>query len=257
MKIWDEQWNPVTGCTPASEGCRNCWAKAMAERLPILHGGPSVPFSKIVVHEERLAKGPPPPPRSPTVSRFPLARKGRLVCFVGNLTDLFHPDVPDDVILRVLDTLRHDTRWDYHIVTKRPDRAWRLWIDRRPSRKMGDHVTLLATIENKAVTYRTESLEEISLYMGCRIGVYVEPMLSRALFLPWDWMSCIIAGNETGPGARPCDPRWVANLSRQCEREGVPLVWKGDAHLDPSAVDSVTWTNARRQDRLLAEEDEG
>jgi protein gp37 len=113
---WAERtWNPVTGCSPISEGCENCYAKRMAQRLRGRCGYPEDEPFKVTLHSKRLEE----PLR--------LRRPSRI--FVCSMGDLFHEDVPDTFIDRVFATMALAAHQTFLILTKRPERMLK-WFNR-------------------------------------------------------------------------------------------------------------------------------
>ena len=230
----DEVWNPTTGCTKVSAGCKNCYAERIFERF--WHGQK---FSDVRCYPSRLDQP----------SHW---RKPRRV-FVDSMSDLFHEDVPDEFIWKVFETITMgNRRHTYMILTKRPARmkAWfdayqeRFWHYHAPDQSQGEYVSapwpdpciwLGVSVENqKAADERIPLLLQTPAAVRF---VSVEPMLGavdldptyRGFFgtLPnqpgIDWVIC---GCESGPGARPMAPSWVENLRDQCVEAGVPFFLK-------------------------------
>jgi protein gp37 len=259
---WTEySWNPVTGCTPASEGCQNCYAKRMANRLRGRCGYPKENPFKVTLHPERLDE--------------PLKwRKPRKV-FVCSMSDLFHPDVPFDYITQVFDvmcswrwpnkeaerigdeSLLEDPGHTYMVLTKRPERVrdWLQWlfeywpgdspvnVNLSVEGHFGRHIWFGVTAENQQ---RADERIPILLQIPAAVRfVSVEPMLGPVdiaghlgfngprrmgdgLTYYWvapklDWVIC---GGESGPGARPMHPDWVRSLRDRCQAAGTPFFFK-------------------------------
>jgi protein gp37 len=252
----DKTWNPVTGCTPISKGCANCYAKRMAERFAGPWGlDPANPFA-VKLHPERLDE--------------PKRWKKRSKIFVCSMSDLFHEDVPDDFIVKVFETMSN-AQWffghTFLVLTKRPERM-KLIIDKigaaieeqkKPVRNEDgttshklhfafplQNIWLGVTAENQEqadaripillstpAAKRFVSVEpmlgpvEISNYL---YPVYGEPEEPASVYVsnpyagPWlDWVIC---GGESGPGARPIHPDWARSLRDQCNAAGTPFMFK-------------------------------
>ena len=220
----DYTWNPITGCSPISEGCQNCYARAMAKRLA---ANPNVPNReryegfKPVFWPERLVE--------------PGEFKNPLIIFVCSMGDLFHEAVPDEWVVSVFDSMATDILQPclhtYMILTKRPDRMRdffrRHTTDRGPIK--WPNVWLGVTTENQEqADKRIPALLSIP---AAHYFVSVEPMLGP-VDLTWDvgtgeghrdsflnhGLDLVICGPETGPKARPCDPAWIEDLARQSPR---------------------------------------
>ncbi len=219
----DRVWNPVVGCTPASEGCAHCYAKRIYDRFY-----QDKPFSKIQLHPERV------------LTPFQWRKPSRI--FVNSMSDLFHPDVPFKFIDDIFGVMTGATRHTFMVLTKRPDRmlefANQYYL---PGAKV-TNIWMGVTVENQ----RTAD-ERIPLLLQTPAAVRfisVEPMLgpvdltgiNGALSSWWKngEIDCVdkgsigwvICGGETGPGARPMHPDWVRALRDQCQDAGVPFFFK-------------------------------
>jgi protein gp37 len=248
---WTNQtWNPVTGCTPCSEGCRNCYAEKFALRLmknPRTSDKYRNGFA-VTLHPEELVK--------------PLSwRKPRMV-FVCSMGDLFHEDVPFLFIDKVMAIIAICPEHTFQILTKRSRRMLEYFsIDRNSLLKRWDNALsdldlqhlpatncislalafpqtcewfwpminlwLGVTAENQQMAdKRVEDLSDISAVVRF---VSVEPMLGPvdlSRYLPrLDWVIC---GGETGtgPNIQPLIPNWARRLRIQCDLADVPFFFK-------------------------------
>ncbi len=222
----DETWNPVTGCSPASDGCKNCYASRMIGRnLP--HMGHEGPFSRVQFHPDRLDQ--------------PLRWKKPRRIFVCSMGDLFHEDVKEEWINSVLRVAADTTRHTFMLLTKRPGRM-SAYLNRKWD--IPKNVWLGVTAENQATF--DERIPILLQTPAAKRFVSVEPMLGpvdlgvyghrmgspkSAIRGVIDW---VIVGGETGPGARPMHPDWARGLRDQCQAAGVPFFfkqwgeWKGE-----------------------------
>lgn len=252
----DAAWNPTSGCTPVSEGCQNCYARAFAHRLCGRFGYPEDEPFRVTLHPERLEE--------------PLRwRKPRRV-FVNSMGDLFHEDVPESFISAVFFVMQAAKEHTFLILTKRPkrmaefidrwvhcdhaypDHAWRIGADSSAGcppgcghyRREGKqrlplpNVLLGVTAENqKTANERIPILLQIPAavrFVSCEplLGpVDLEKLLgsateAREVVNGWHCIDWVICGGETGPGARPMHPDWVRNLRDQCQATGVPFFFK-------------------------------
>src|SRR5579859_5089713 len=206
----DVSWNPVTGCTKVSPGCEHCYAEAFAERFRGVPGHPYEQGFDLKLWPQRL--------------ELPLRwRKPRRI-FVNSMSDLFHDRVPLEFIRRVF-AVMEGASWDtFQILTKRSARLLRL----APELPWPANVWMGVSVENQAVLYRARRLAQVPAAVRF---LSVEPMLGpvdldELLFsnpCPIDW---VIAGGESGPGARPCDPRWLRDLWAACGIAAVPFFLK-------------------------------
>ena len=202
---WTETtWNPVTGCTEVSPGCAHCYAKTFAERFRGVPGHPYENGFDLQLRPERLDQ--------------PLRWKKPRTIFVNSMSDLFHPDVPDDYIFQVFEVMESAERHRFQVLTKRSERLAEL----APSLPWPSNVWMGVSVENQRFTSRVDDLREVPAavrFLSC------EPLLgSRELNL--EGIHWVIAGGESGPGARPMHPAWVRNVRDQCEDASVPFFFK-------------------------------
>lgn len=219
--------NFVTGCTPVSESCENCYAREIYNRF-------GRDFGTVTVHPEKLERL--------WRARFPewSPKRGvghRPMVFVCDTGDLFHPDVPDDFLEFVFHTMGHLSGVVWQVLTKRPERMrdflTRFNFEDLPS----DHIWLGVTAENQA---RADERIPILLDTPAAVRfVSVEPMLgpvNLAAFLfdesRLDWVIC---GAESGPHRRLFFREWAERVWRQCAAAGIPFFGKQDSGLRPGA----------------------
>lgn len=203
---WTEAtWNPVTGCSKISAGCRHCYAERMARRLQAM-GQPNYANGfQVAMHEQAL--------------ELPLRWSSPQMIFVNSMSDLFHPDVPLDFVLRVFDVMGRADWHTYQILTKRSERLREL--NRHLPWK--GHIWMGVSMEMAQYASRMADLRET----GARVKfLSLEPLLGPLRDLDLDGMDWVIVGGESGPGARPMRPEWVADIRDQCRRAGVPFFFK-------------------------------
>lgn len=225
----DETWNPITGCTPISEGCRNCFAKRFAGgRLRGRYGYPAKEPFRVTFHPNRVDD--------------PLKWKKPRRVFVESMGDPFHKDVPLgwlDEIHAVIERCEWHT---FMILTKRPERMNKYYEYYYKHKNYLPNLWLGVSVENQLqasrITWFIDTPIEIRF-------VSVEPMLGPVDIIPWieatycsldsyrpvatpgiNWLSWVICGAETGPGARYMDPAWARDLRDQCKAAGVPFFFK-------------------------------
>ena len=223
----DETWNPVTGCTPVSEGCKNCYAARMAKRLAGRAGYPKDDPFRVTRHADKQDD--------------PLHwRKPRRV-FVCSMGDLFHEDVPDAFIYRVLEVILLTPRHTYQMLTKRPGRMAAVLggYEAIPNLWLGVTAENQQTADERIPLLLQTPAAVRFVSIGPMLGpIDVSPYLGQvhadALGLPYkgddpwhDGLDWVICGGETGPGARPMNPKWVRDVRDQCMAAGVPFFFKG------------------------------
>ncbi len=206
-----ETWNPVTGCSPVSEGCDHCYARGIALRLQKMGVEKYRDGFSVALHEDAI--------------EIPLRWRKPRVVFVTSMGDLLHPEVPDDFVLRVLDVMRRCDRHVFQILSKRPERMAELsgrisW----PS-----NVWAGTTVENDQVYHRLPSLRSVDAVVRF---VSFEPLLSDVSDANLAGIHWAAVGGESGPDARPMKIEWARNLRDKCVREGIAFYFKqwGGAH---------------------------
>lgn len=202
---WTEAtWNPVTGCKEISPGCAHCYAKTFAERFRGVPGHPYENGFDLQLRPERLDQ--------------PLRWKKPRTIFVNSMSDLFHPDVPDDYILKVFEVMESAERHRFQVLTKRSERLAEL----APSLPWPSNVWMGVSVENQRFTSRIDDLREVPAtvrFLSC------EPLLG-SLELDLEGIHWVIAGGESGPGARAMAPDWVRGVRDQCASAEVPFFFK-------------------------------
>ncbi|OKL37031.1 DUF5131 family protein [Domibacillus mangrovi] len=202
---WTEAtWNPITGCTKVSEGCKNCYAERMARRLTAMGNPRYVNGFNVTLHPDLVDV-----PR-----RWVKPRK----IFVNSMSDLFHKDVPLDFIQKVFQTMNETPQHSYQVLTKRPERAAELssHLTFTPNIWMG------TSIENQRVIERMNCLKQVPAhirFLSC------EPLLGP-LDLELSNIHWVIVGGESGPGARPMEADWVRSIRDQCQDQQVAFFFK-------------------------------
>lgn len=203
---WTEAtWNPVTGCTKISPGCAHCYAERMARRLQAM-GQPRYRNAFQVTLQ-------------PDVLDVPLRWKRPRMVFVNSMSDLFHKDVPAEFIAKCFTVMEGASHHTFQVLTKRPDRAAEL----AGQCHWPGNVWMGASVESAAYTRRIEPL----LKTPARIHfLSLEPLLGPIPQLPLDGIDWVILGGESGPAARPMEPKWVLQIRDRCVEHNVPFFFK-------------------------------
>ena len=212
----DATWNPVTGCTKVSPGCKHCYAQTFAERF---RGTPGHPFE--YGFDLRLW---------PNRLRLPLAWKTPKRIFVNSMSDLFHERIPDSFIDYVFETMAAANWHQFQVLTKRPERM-AAYLDARKHvfGSLGErwpHIWLGASVETQKYVHRAQivaSLPSAVRFLSC------EPLLGpldlRDVLGPAA-VNWVIAGGESGRGARAMDPAWALAIRDQCLDANVAFFFK-------------------------------
>lgn len=270
----DEVWNPVTGCSQISEGCKNCYAEKMANRLQKMGLYKYRKGFRVECHDDEFDK------------RFP--GKGKRI-FVNSMSDLFHPEVPFDFVDSVFTEIsKHNNRHVFIILTKRPERMKEYLTSDRSNHKFAGYMGwplknlwLGVSVENqKAADERIPLLLQTPAALRF---VSVEPMLEQIYITKMGLCRCdcsgefftsagknrytapcwrcentieykgidwVICGGESGANPRPLHPDWVRSLRDQCVSAGVPFFFKQWGSWEPfydRDIDDPDWRNIPRE----------
>lgn len=201
----DATWNPVSGCTKISPGCKHCYAARMAKRLQAMGQPNYVNGFKTTLHEHVLT--------------VPLRWRQSRYVFVNSMSDLFHTDVPLSFIHRVFEVM-HEANWhQYQILTKRSERLLEAdqHLDWAPNIWMG------VSVENSKYTFRIDDLRRTEARVKF---LSLEPLLGPLPDLNLTGIDWVIVGGESGPGARPAEPEWIREIRDQCVKASIPFFFK-------------------------------
>lgn len=198
-------WNPVTGCSKVSPGCKHCYAERMAERLQAMGQANYARGFQVTAHEHALD--------------LPLTWKKPQMVFVNSMSDLFHEKVPEAFIIRVFDVMRRAWWHTFQILTKRAERLETLGkrLDWPANVWMG------VSVESRKYLYRLDHLRRTPAAIHF---VSFEPLLEGLGVLDLDDVHWVIVGGESGSGARPLDEAWVTEIRDQCGAGRIPFFFK-------------------------------
>lgn len=203
---WTEStWNPVTGCTKISQGCKHCYAERMAERLQAMGQGNYRNGFRLTLQPQML--------------ELPLKWKSPQRIFVNSMSDLFHEGVPLDYILRVFDVMRRADWHRFQVLTKRADRLAEL----DPFLEWPRNIWMGVSVENLDHVDRIDDLRRTRA--GVRF-LSLEPLLGPLPGLNLHGIDWVIVGGESGPGARPIEESWILDLRDQCREARVAFFFK-------------------------------
>lgn len=203
---WTEAtWNPLTGCTKISPGCKNCYAERMANRLKLMGQPNYVNGFELTLHESMLD--------------VPLHWKKPQRIFVNSMSDLFHEEVPLEFIERMFAVMTQASWHQFQILTKRAERLEELG----PRLPWHDNIWMGVSVENQDYTFRIDHLRRT----GSRTKfLSLEPLLGPLSNLNLQGIDWVIVGGESGPRARPVKPDWIIDIRDQCRTWGVPFFFK-------------------------------
>jgi protein gp37 len=204
---WTEHtWNPVTGCTKVSPGCKHCYAETMSRRLKAM-GAPGYENGfELTLHPARLEQ--------------PLRRKAPTTYFVNSMSDLFHEGVPDRFVERVLDVCRRTPQHTYQVLTKRAERLPEFFADR----KCPPNVWLGVSVEDRK--YGVPRIAHLRRVRAEVRFLSVEPLLEDVGKLNLRGIHWVIVGGESGGKARPMEASWAENVRTQAVAQGVAFFFK-------------------------------
>ncbi len=203
---WTEStWNPLTGCTKISPGCKHCYAERMAKRLKAM-GQPNYRNGfQLTLHDHMLER--------------PLQwRKPRMI-FVNSMSDLFHRGVPEAFIQRVFAVMRRAHWHRFQVLTKRADRLAAL----ANALPWPENIWMGVSVETRRYTPRIDRLRST----GARTKfLSLEPLLGPLPALDLTGIDWVIVGGESGPGSRSVEEPWVLDIRDQCLAAEVPFFFK-------------------------------
>ena len=201
----DSTWNPVTGCTKVSPGCKNCYAERMAHRLRLM-GQPRYRDGFRLALQKNIVEA-------------PLSWRGRRTIFVNSMSDLFHEEIPLEFIQRVFATMNKAHNHRFQILTKRSKRLLELCH----AVKWTENIWMGVSVENADYTFRVHDLQKVPSKVRF---LSVEPLLGPISRLPLSKIHWVIVGGESGPRARPMQPGWTRQIRDRCLRYNVPFFFK-------------------------------
>lgn len=198
-------WNPVTGCTKISAGCKHCYAERMAKRLKAMGTRQYATGFKLALHEEML--------------ELPLRWKKPRTIFVNSMSDLFHKDIPVEYIQRVFEVMNRCLQHTFQVLTKRPH----LTAEHGARLNFTPNIWMGTSVENMLVTHRIADLQRVEAQVRF---LSLEPLLGPLPRLNLAGIHWVIVGGESGPGAREMKEEWVRQIHTQCMAHGVPFFFK-------------------------------
>jgi protein gp37 len=203
---WTEMtWNPVTGCTKISAGCKYCYAEVMTRRLQAMGLEKYKDGFEIRTHEDELDT--------------PYSWKGSKIVFVNSMSDLFHPDVPLSFIKKVFDVMNDTPQHTYQVLTKRAERLYEL----HNHLNWTSNIWMGVSVEDARVVHRIDFLRQTNAqvkFLSC------EPLIGPIQNMNLENINWVIVGGESGKKARPVKEWWVWDIRQQCQEAGVSFFFK-------------------------------
>jgi protein gp37 len=202
----DSTWNPITGCTKISEGCRHCYAERMASRLKLMgvkryRGG-----FNVCIHEDLFEQ--------------PLSWKKPRTIFLNSMSDIFHEAIPFDVIHKLFKVMEQCPQHTFQVLTKRAE----ILADFAPNLPWPKNVWMGVTVESEEYASRIKYLKTVPAAIRF---ISFEPLINAINPIhSLKGIQWVIVGGESGPGARAMDQSWVSTLKQMAERDGSAFFFK-------------------------------
>ena len=203
---WTEAtWNPVTGCSKISAGCKNCYAERMARRLQAMGQPNYCNGFKPTEHESAL--------------KLPLTWKSPKRIFVNSMGELFHQDISVEFIQKVFQVMNQADWHTFQILTKRSERLSQL----NSLLPWNENIWMGVSVEKEDYLYRIDDLRWTNADIKF---ISFEPLLGPVGEINLQNINWVIVGGESGPGARPIKKEWIEEIRKQCEYSKVPFFFK-------------------------------
>ncbi|MFC1718868.1 DUF5131 family protein [Candidatus Poribacteria bacterium] len=203
---WTEKtWNPITGCTRYSAGCKRCYAATMSHRLKAMGQAKYANGFKLTIHQDLLHQ--------------PLEWKKPKRIFVNSMSDTFHQDVPEEFIHGIFGAMKRAHWHQFQILTKRSERL----LELDSALCWAENVWMGTTVECVDYIHRIECLSATGAHVKF---LSLEPLLGPMPELNLDGIDWVIVGGESGPGARTMEAEWALDIRDQCIDRNVPFFFK-------------------------------
>jgi protein gp37 len=203
---WTEStWNPVSGCTKISRGCDNCYAERMAMRLKAMGTRGYENGFDVTMHPHTLEK--------------PLKMKKPQVIFVNSMSDIFHEKIPDAFIFQIFEVMNKAHWHTFQVLTKRPKRLAKL----ADNLNWTDNIWMGVTVEANEYVDRVDYLRDCPAKIKF---LSLEPLIDSVDKLDYTGINWVIAGGESGYGARVMQKEWVLEIRDRCKNEHIDFFFK-------------------------------
>jgi len=226
----DATWNPSTGCTKVSAGCKNCYAEREALKLQNRFAKYRDGF-KFRIHEDQLD--------------LPLRWSKPKMIFVNSMSDLFHEEMPLEFLHRCFAVMLDGDRHIYQILTKRPARMLqycKIDFPRLFACELPDHIWFGVTVEDDSTKWRIDLLRKVPAKVRF---ISFEPLVGPVGKLDLSRISWAIVGGESGPHHRIMKPEWAREIRDQAVNQKVPFLFKQWSGFRPKSLgrelDGTIW----------------
>lgn len=203
---WTEMtWNPTTGCTKISAGCKFCYAEIMSKRLKAMGLEKYKDAFKVRIHPDQL--------------NIPYTWRSSKVVFVNSMSDLFHKDIPLDFIKQVFKVMNDNPQHVFQVLTKRAKRLFEV----HKELKWTHNIWMGVSVEDQKVLDRVDLLRKVKAkvkFLSC------EPLIGPLPKLKLKNIDWVIVGGESGHRPRPMEAQWVLDIQEQCEKADVAFFFK-------------------------------
>jgi protein gp37 len=203
---WTEMtWNPTTGCTKISAGCKFCYAEIMSKRLKAMGVEKYKDSFKVRIHENQL--------------NIPYTWKSAKIVFVNSMSDLFHKDIPLEFIKKVFAVMNDNPNHVFQVLTKRAERLYEV----HKELKWTHNIWMGVSVENEKVVNRIDYLRKTKArvkFLSC------EPLIGPLPKLNLKKIDWVIVGGESGHKPRLMEPDWVLDIQEQCEKADIRFFFK-------------------------------
>ncbi len=203
---WTEMtWNPTTGCTKISAGCKFCYAEIMSKRLKAMGVDKYKDGFEVRIHQDALD--------------IPSTWRSSKIVFVNSMSDLFHKDIPLEFIQQVFEVMNNNPQHVFQVLTKRAERLFEI----HPKLNWTANIWMGVSVEDEAVLHRIDFLRKTKAkikFLSC------EPLIGPLPNLNLKKIDWVIVGGESGQSPRPMEPQWVNDIQKQCENADVAFFFK-------------------------------
>lgn len=222
---WTEStWNPITGCSKISQGCKHCYAERMAKRLKAMGQHRYRNEFSLTIHEDAF--------------ELPLRWKKPQVIFVNSMSDLFHKNVPLEQIQEIFSVMNRASHHQFQVLTKRASRLAAV----AHQLQWTENIWIGVSVENESVTNRIDYLRTVPAHIRF---LSLEPLLGPLDYLNLEKIHWVILGGESGFKSRPMDIEWCRSIRDQCRAQQVPFFFKQWGGKNKKAagrmLDNQTW----------------